>query len=129
MQSSSAHRWVATTRCAWHWDPASLSSTRQTEPHSRSVDNHVGRALNPQSLRIHTEIEVFVRAAVALPVQTHPLITLLVRVIDETSCFVGTYSFSLHCARDQRLPRCVAEHVQSVVARGKHFLRAAPYYN
>src|SRR6202162_2660744 len=90
----------------------------EREPDFGRAHDQLSGPLDSESLCIHAQIVVLVSPAVPLPVQTNPLIALLVRAVDEARGFFAAPAFALHRARDQGLPRCVAEHVKSVLALG-----------
>ena len=88
-------------------------------------NDKIGGAINSQSLCVHTEIVILMGAPVALPVQTNPLLALAIGVVDEPGRVFGAHGFPLHRARDERLPRRVAEYVERIGALGQHRRRAA----
>src|ERR1700736_5653634 len=102
-----------------------VKSGLDPEPDLRRGHDQSSGSLDSESLRIDAQIVVLMGAPVPLPVQPHPLISFLVRVVDEPRGFFGADAFALHRARDQGLPRRVAEHVKSVLALGQHLLGAA----
>src|SRR5438105_1060171 len=97
----------------------------ESESLSRGDHDEVGSALNSQALRIDAEIVVLVVAAIALPMQPHPLVALLVGLINQARRFFRIHVLALHRPGNQRLAWSITKNVKSVFALREHLLRAA----
>src|SRR4030088_272749 len=73
-----------------------VQSAFERESDSCGAHDELSGSLNSKTLSIHAEIIVLVRPAVPLPVQPHPLVALLVGVVDQPRGFFGAHAFPLH---------------------------------
>src|SRR3982750_1685835 len=101
----------------------------QCETRPGCTDDEVGSSLYAQPLSIDAEVVVVVGAAVALPMQSHPLIPLFVGVVDEARGFFGADTFALRCSRDQGFSPSITEYVKRVLALCQHFLGTTSDYD